>query len=138
MKLTFTLLLTGLIVTFNSWAENGIGAKGEVLVKSVSSWNGSQLPKYPEGQPEISILKIQIPAGVKLPMHQHPVINAGVLTKGTLTVISKAGERLVLNAGDPIIEIVNQSHYGINEGTETAEIIVFYAGVTNTPITIKD
>jgi len=32
---------------------------------------------------------------------------------------------------------VGTKHYGKNEGTQTAEIIVFYAGVENKPITIK-
>ena len=107
------------------------------LAKSTKSWDGDYLPPYPHGQPEISILRIKIPAGAKLEIHHHPVINAGVLLKGELTVITEDNKMLHLTAGDSIIELVNKKHYGINEGTEIAEIIVFYAGIENKPITIK-
>lgn len=106
------------------------------LVKTTQSWNGTRLPEYPEGQPEITILQISIPAGIRLETHSHPVINAGVLTKGELTVYTKKGDVLKLKAGDPIVEVVNTLHYGVNEGNETAEILVFYAGIQNMPFTV--
>ena len=107
------------------------------LIKSTHSWDGSLLPSYPEGQPEVTILKIIIPAGVKIPLHQHPYINAGILTKGELTVVTKTGEKLFMTAGDHIIEVINKWHFGENSGNVPAEIIVFYAGIKGQPITIK-
>jgi quercetin dioxygenase-like cupin family protein len=109
----------------------------DVLVKSTQSWDGSLLPPYPEGQPEVTILKITIPAGTKIPLHQHPYINAGVLLKGELTVVTKTGDTLIMTAGDPIVEIVNKWHMGQNSGDVPAEIIVFYAGIQGQPITVK-
>jgi quercetin dioxygenase-like cupin family protein len=106
------------------------------LAKSTESWNGASLPTYSEGNPEVTILKIVIPPKTKLNWHKHPVINAGVLLKGELTVISKTNDTLHLKAGEPIVELVNTWHYGENEGNAPAEIIVFYAGVENKPITI--
>ena len=106
------------------------------LVKNTKSWNGKFLPAYPQGQPEITILRISIPAGSQLETHSHPVINAGVLISGELTVMTTDGKTLYLKAGDPIVEVVNTLHYGINEGNVPAEIIVFYAGVIDMPITI--
>ena len=108
------------------------------LIKSTSSWDGKELPKYPTGQPEVTILRIEVKPGANLPVHYHPVINAGVLLKGELTVVSKQGEILKLKAGDPIIEVVDKLHYGTNEGDTTAEIIVFYAGTKDSKITIKE
>jgi len=109
----------------------------EQLAKTTTSWDGTTLPAYPEGQPEITILRIKIPAGAQLAMHYHPVINAGVLIAGELTVITEDGKTLHLKAGDSIVELVNKKHYGKNEGTQTAEIIVFYAGIVDKPITIQ-
>jgi len=109
----------------------------EQLAKSSKSWDGEKLPEYPQGQPEVTILRIKIPAGAKLEMHHHPVINAGVLIAGELTVITEDNKTLHLKAGDSIVELVNKKHYGKNEGTQTAEIIVFYAGEVNKPITVK-
>ncbi|SDN86140.1 Cupin domain-containing protein [Desulfonauticus submarinus] len=118
-------------------AGTGNGIKVCTLAKTSFSWDGSKLPNYPTGQPQITILKISIQPGVKLCWHKHPVINAGVLLKGSLTVITEDHHVLHLKAGDPIVEVVNKWHYGLNEGTTPAEIIVFYAGVKNMPITIK-
>lgn len=109
----------------------------ETLAKSSKSWNEEALPDYPKGKPEVTILRIKIPAGAKLEIHNHPVINAGVLLAGELTVATEDNKTLHLKAGDSIIELVNKKHYGKNEGTETAEIIVFYAGEVNKPITVK-
>jgi len=120
-----------------SCAENMQTIVVEQLAKSTRSWNGETLPDYPSGRPEITILRIKVPAGAKLDMHKHPVINGGVLLKGELAVITEDDKILHLKAGDSIIEVVNKNHYGKNEGSEEAEIIVFYAGEEGKPITIK-
>jgi len=102
------------------------------LVKTTKSWNGEFLLPYPQGQPEITIRRISIPAGARLETHSHQVINAGVLMSGQLTVVTADGKTLHLKAGDPIVEVVNTSHYGINQGKVPAEIVVFYAGAVDT------
>ncbi len=122
----------------NVWALDASSVDVAVLVQTGSSWDGTTLPDYAQGQPEITILKIIIPPQVQLPLHEHPVINAGVLLKGELTVITEKQETLHLKAGDAIVEVVDKWHYGKNEGSEPAEIIVFYAGVRDMPITIKE
>ncbi len=109
----------------------------EVLAKSTHSWDGNPLIPYPQGQPQITILRISIPAGTTLPLHTHPVINAGVLISGELTVVTKTGKKLHMKAGDPIVEVVNTWHHGKNEGSTSADIIVFYAGTKDSPITLK-
>ena len=126
-----------LSLTVNVWAQEVNDVKVDVLAKTGASWDGRDLPDYPKGNPEITILWIKIPPKMELPMHKHPVINAGVLLKGELTVVTKEKETLHLKAGDSIVEVVDTWHYGKNDGNEPAEIIVFYAGVKGTPITIK-
>jgi len=108
----------------------------KVLVQKTTSWDGTLLPRYPRAQPEITILRILIPAHSRLPLHKHPAINAGVLLRGRLTVEAEDGRVLHLEAGDPIVELVYQWHYGRNDGDQPAEIIVFYAGVPGKPVTI--
>ncbi len=108
----------------------------DILAKTGRCWNGSPLPDYPKGTPEITILRFTIPPGVQLPLHHHPVINAGVLLDGELTVVTDDNRTLHLKAGDSMIEVVNTWHYGKNEGTRNADLIVFYAGVKETPITV--
>lgn len=141
-KKTMERLFCGIFLILLSashvWAHDSTGAtKVELLAKSSSSWDGEPLPGYAQGKPEITILRITVPPKTQLPLHKHPVINAGVMLKGELTVITKDKQILHLKAGDSIIEVVNKWHYGKNEGNDPAEIIVFYAGVQNVPITIK-
>lgn len=108
----------------------------EELVKTTESWNGKTLPDYPRGRPQVTIRRITIPPGCRLETHSHPVINAGVLTRGRLAVVAPGGKTLQLRAGDPIVELVNTPHYGMNPGKTPAEIIVVYAGTPGTPIAV--
>ena len=107
------------------------------LVKSAQSWDGSSLPAYPKDAPEISVLKITIPAHTTLPLHKHPIINAGYMAKGALKVVTDENKTLQLKAGDALIEVVDRWHYGVNEGDEAVEIVVFYAGTKESVHSIK-
>lgn len=136
-KLLYSFCITLLLSTF-TFAQDTKKVQVELILKTTKSWNNTTLPSYPSGQPEITILKVIIPAKTKLPVHQHPIINAGILTKGVLTVVTKDKQVLEMKAGDPISEVVNTWHYGENKGDEEAVIIVFYAGIKGEPITVKE
>ena len=127
-----------LLLANHVWARDLNATKVDVLVKSTTSWDGEELPGYATGKPEVTILRILVPPKTRLPLHEHPVINAGVLLKGELTVETEEKKTLHLKAGDAIVEVVDKWHYGRNDGTEPAEIIVFYAGVQGGPITVKE
>jgi quercetin dioxygenase-like cupin family protein len=114
------------------------GVRVETLARSSQDWTGGQLPRYPSGQPVVTVLRITIPAGVSLPNHHHPVINAGVLQQGRLEVITEQGETLLLSAGDALIELVNRVHRGKSLGPEPAVIVVVYAGAEGLPTTVLD
>lgn len=136
-QVIFGLGLLFLLLSVPARALQAPGIAVRQLARTSSSWDEQRLPPYPAGQPEVTILRITVPPGVKLPLHEHPVINAGVLLKGQLTVVTDRHRTLHLKAGDPIVEVVDTWHYGVNEGSEPAEIIVFYAGVRDRPITVK-
>ena len=113
------------------------GVTVDVLTKTDKSWNGATLPPYPKGQPQITIIRYQFAPGAILPVHKHPVLNAGVLLKGELSVKTDRGETLNLKAGDAIVELVDQWHEGRNNGTETAELIIVYSGTPDLPLAIR-
>lgn len=136
MKKTLFFLATILLISGCATPNETIQVKN--LVQTTKSWDSSTLPAYPKGIPEITILRIVIPGKTKLPLHKHPVINAGVLLSGELDVITENNEKLHLKAGDPIVEVVDKWHYGENKGNEPAEIIVFYAGEKGKSITVKE
>ena len=121
-----TLLCLLILLSSSLFATGNV--ESVTLAKSAQSWDGSRLPAYPKEAPEISVLKITIPAHTTLPLHKHPIINAGYMVKGTLKVITDENKTLELKAGDALIEVVDRWHYGVNEGDEPVEIVVFYAG----------
>src|SRR5690554_2621524 len=137
MKQNLTLLCSIAFLSFFACKQNEVTKpKVVTLIETNKSWNGADLPNYPEGKPKITVLKITIPPRSKLSIHKHLVINAGVLTKGELTVVDEQNNTLNLKAGDALVELVDTFHYGENKGNSPAEIIVFYAGTEGTPITV--
>ena len=126
-------LFLGLILTaFNTYA-----ATSEKLVQTETHWNQQQIKPIHIDNPQITMLRITIPAGEKLAMHKHPILNIGYLTKGELTVRSDKGEKLVLKPGDPIVELVDVWHYGESTGTEDAEIVVTYVGEKGDALSVR-
>lgn len=127
-----TLAVSGIVL-----AQDSTGITTTVLAKSGSSWDGTALPAYPTDKPEITILRITIPPGAALPVHKHPVINAGILVSGELTVLTEDNKKKILKAGDALVEVVDKWHYGKSTGKDPAVIVVFYAGSKDTPITVR-
>ena len=83
MKTTLSILFL-LLLPLALFAKDKAAPTKEKLTVSTEAWTGQKLPAYPSGQPEISVLKITIPPGQRLPMHKHPVINAAVVLRGEL------------------------------------------------------
>ncbi|OOG78062.1 cupin domain-containing protein [Algoriphagus sp. A40] len=137
LQLSF-LALTLLSFACQEKISTSTAPRSELIAESYLSWNGDSLPAYPEGKPKITIIKVTIPPHSTLPNHYHPVINAGVLLKGELTVVDVEGNVLEMKAGDPIIEVVNTIHHGVNNGDLPAEILVFYAGAEGREIVVKE
>lgn len=112
------------------------GVKVETLSRSDRSWNGDLLPKFNDVQAEVTVLRITVPAGVSLPRHFHPVINAGVLLQGSLRVESDDGASQSLQPGQALIEMVNKVHRGVSLGPEPAVVVVVYVAPKGSPITV--
>ncbi|MGF1684097.1 cupin domain-containing protein [Photobacterium minamisatsumaniensis] len=125
------------LLTFFIACLQANAATSRDLAKTTTSWDGQPLPSYNLKQPEITIKKIIIAPGEKLPLHQHPVINTGILLTGELTVHTK-DKSVTIKAGDTLVEVMNTSHYGENNGSEPAKIIVFYFAEKGTKVTVLD
>ena len=109
-------------------ALNVCAATSDKVIRTTIHWDGQAIKPIHIDHPQVTILRITIPAGEKLAMHKHPILNVGYLTKGELTVRSEKGDVLVLRPGDPIVELVDEWHYGESTGSEDAEIVVTYVG----------
>ena len=129
--LQFLFLVAGALLSSAAYAANS-----ETVIQTDSHWNKQAIKPIHIDHPQITMLRITIPAGEKLSMHKHPILNIGYLTKGELTVSSENGEVLVLHPGDPIVELVDIWHYGESTGSEDAEIVVTYVGDKEDPLSI--
>lgn len=101
--------------------------KKKTLASDTRAWDGSMLPPYPAGQPEVSVVRIAIAPGARLAMHTHPMINAGMVIAGRLTVVAADGGERTFGPGEAIIEMVNRPHYGENRGADTVDLVMVYA-----------
>ena len=108
------------------------------LIRTSQSWDGAELPDYPQGRPELVVKKYIFPAGQKLGWHHHPVMNYGVLVQGELTIIDKDGTEKVVHAGEAIVEMVDTVHHGENRGTQPAILYMFYLSQEGLPLSVPN
>lgn len=115
-------------------AKEPAAVQSETLLRSGASWDGTPYTAYPQGAPELTVLKITIPPHSSLPWHTHPMPNAAYVLSGELTVEKKEnGQKKVLTAGQVLPEMVDALHRGTT-GDKPVVLIVFYAGVKDMPL----
>lgn len=113
--------------------KNGIEAV-EVM-RSGEAWNGEVIESYPHGEPELTVMRLSLPAHTSLPWHTHPMPNAAFILSGTLIVEDKAsGEQRTFHAGEALNETVNSAHRGYTL-EEPAELVITYDGVKGQALT---
>ena len=113
--------------------KNGIEAV-EVM-RSGEAWNGEVIESYPHGEPELTVMRLSLPAHTSLPWHTHPMPNAACILSVTLIVEDKAsGEQRTFHAGEALNETVNSAHRGYTL-EEPAELVITYAGVKGQALT---
>jgi quercetin dioxygenase-like cupin family protein len=117
-------------------SNEGGGSKSATLLQATASWNDIPYAAYPAGQPELTTLRITIPANSKLDWHRHPMPNTAYMVSGTLTLEEMGTSRkATYRAGQPFAESVDNVHRGTT-GTEPVVAIVTYAGVSGQPLAI--
>ena len=107
--------------------------KIETLVQSTSAWDATPYTRYPDGPPQLSVLRITIAAHTALEWHSHPMPNAGYVLSGELTLEERDGISKHFVAGQAITETVNCIHRGVTGEVPTV-LIVFYAGAPDLPL----
>ncbi|WP_260928330.1 cupin domain-containing protein [Novosphingobium sp. 9] len=135
-KFSLTLMAAaaslGTLVTA-AHAQSVSSAHVDVLAKSTKSWNGKRYTAYPKGQPELTMLKMTIPANTALPWHKHPYPNAGYVLQGQLTIEDRAsGKKETFHTGQAFTESVDDVHRGVSGPTPTI-LIITYSGTPGVP-----
>lgn len=126
MKLLYTLTM----LLLGSVAQ----AKPQPILQTTTSWDGGAI-EYPQGQAQITTIKLRFEADSEMPFHCHPVPTFGYVLEGTLKVETKDGKTTILKQGDPAVEVMRTVHKGTPiDGP--VEILVFYAGAKSIPNTV--
>lgn len=116
----------------------GSGVTVQTLARSDRSWNGALLPPLAAARPEVNVLRMTVPPGVTLKFHQHPVIHAGVLLQGRLRLETKDGATQLLEAGQAVIEVVNNEHRSVSLGPDPAVLLIVFVGPLGQAITLPE
>ena len=86
-------------------AAEATGVVVEQLMQTSQSWDGAAYLRYPDGPPELTVLRITIPPKTALPWHTHPMPNAAYVVSGELLVEKRdGGATRQLVAGDVLPE----------------------------------
>jgi quercetin dioxygenase-like cupin family protein len=115
--------------------QSANAANVEELSKEKASWDGNEI-SYPEGQAEMSVVRIKLKPSEELGYHCHPVPSAAYVISGELEVSLKDGSSKIFRTGDTITEVVGRLHKGKNLSSDKGvELIVFYPGAEGKPLT---
>ena len=93
---------------------------------------------YLEGKPELRLLKVKIPVGLKTPIHTHPSPMLIYVTRGRLKHVR--GEEInFFKSGDSFVESNNGgAHYVKNIGKKPVILHVGVVSVVGKPTTINE
>lgn len=115
-------------------AKDAAQIEKEVLLERSESWDGTPYTAYPSGPPQLTLIRLKIPARTQLPWHTHPMPNAAYIVSGELTVETRAsGASRTLRQGQTLAEMVGTEHRGVT-GNTPVELLVFYAGTPGMPL----
>jgi quercetin dioxygenase-like cupin family protein len=106
------------------------------IIQSSKGLSGKNF-NYLEGKPELRLLKVKIPVGLKTPIHTHPSPMLIYVTRGRLKHVR--GEVInFFKAGDAFIESNNGApHYVKNVGKKPVILHVGVVSVVGMPTAIN-
>lgn len=88
--------------------------------------NSGQAIMLPEGPVQVTVNRVTIPAGGKLPPHKHPFQRYGYVESGSIRVTNlDTGGEIDYQAGQAIMEARGQWHMGEVTGDAPVVLIVF-------------
>ena len=108
----------------------------ETLIVSTESWSGETY-SYPEGQAQMTLLRITAPIGYRTPVHTHKQPSIAYVAKGSLECVVTAEQTKVFSSGNSLATNQGAPHYSESIGKEEATVFVVYAGVEGMPLTIS-
>jgi len=107
------------------------------LIRTSQSWDGAMLPDFPQGQPELRVVRLDFPIGAKTGWHHHTVVNYGIVQQGDLTIVCQDGKEKTFREGEALVEVIGTIHRGENRGSKPVILNMFYFSSSGAEITIQ-
>jgi len=127
------LLLTGLTA---AQADERPKVEVRTLLSTQKTSTGQPLV-LPQRNAQVIVSEYVIAPGTTLPVHKHPFPRYAIVLEGSLRVARPGhDEAFDYKAGDVVIEMVDQWHYGINTGDVPVRLIVIDQVEAGSPATI--
>lgn len=135
-RLAAACLCIASLATTAAHAQTVASGHRDILLQADHSWNGVAYAPYPTTRPELTMIRLTIPAHTALPWHTHPVPNAGYVLEGQLTIHDRdSGRTETFHQGEAFAESVNDTHRGETGDTRTI-VLLTYAGTPGTPTSV--
>ena len=117
-------------------AQNAPRIDTQLLLRRSASWNDIPYKAYPSGQPQLTTLRVTIPAHTAMPWHTHAMPNATYILSGHVTVEEQGtGHKATYHAGEAFAESVDNVHRGVTD-SEPVVVVITYAGAPGQPVSI--
>jgi len=107
------------------------------LIRTSQSWDGAPLPDFPQGKPELRVIRLDFPIGAKTSWHHHTVVNYGIVQQGDLTIVCQDGAERTFHEGEALVEVIGTIHRGENRGKKQVILNMFYFSTPGVEITIQ-
>ena len=107
------------------------------LTRTSQSWDGVQLPDFPVGKPELTVLRMTFPIGAVTGWHHHTAVNYGIVEQGDLTIVCQDGNERTFHEGEALVEVVGTIHRGENRGAKPVILNMFYFAEPGQALTIQ-
>lgn len=122
MKTTAFAAVLALVLIAPATAQ----APQSVRIGQFDTTNSGQPILLPQGPAQVTVSKVTIPAGGKLPAHKHPFQPFGYVESGAIKVTNlETGGVVDYSAGQVILEARDQWHMGEVQGDQPVVLIVF-------------
>ncbi len=107
--------------------------QAETLLETETAWDGQAYVTYPEGRPQITVMRFTLPPHTTMPWHTHPRIATGYVLAGSFSIEKPDGTRQTYREGEAVSETVNEVHRGTT-GAEGVILVAFFAGSAGVPL----
>jgi quercetin dioxygenase-like cupin family protein len=116
-------MLPVLCCAASALAAEKTGVSVHPLLSSKETITGQTIEVFPN--PQVIAAVYEIAPGASLPVHEHPYARYAYILEGELHVtVVDTGKTIDSKAGDFIVEMRGQKHFGVNNGKVPARLLV--------------